>query len=72
MRRVFSFLLGAAMGGAVGATIALLLTPDSGDALRAQLRERIARLQTEMQQAAAARQQELRAQLESLRRPPTA
>ncbi len=40
MRRMFGFLIGIAVGGLVGSTIALLLAPDSGEDLRGQLRER--------------------------------
>ena len=72
MRRVWNFMLGAVLGGAVGATLGLLLAPESGDDLRAQLQARVAWLRAEMQQAAAARQAELKQQLEMLRRPPTA
>lgn len=72
MRRVWNFMLGAVLGGVVGATLGLLLAPEAGDDLRAAMQARVAQLRAEMQQAAAARQAELKQQLETLRRPPTA
>ena len=40
MRRMFGFMIGIAVGGLVGSTIALLLAPEAGEELRGQLRER--------------------------------
>ena len=59
MRKFLSFLGGTLMGALVGATLALLLTPNSGETLRAQIRERFAALQDELSQAAAERRTEL-------------
>jgi gas vesicle protein len=39
MRRFFSFMAGSMMGAAVGAALALLLTPYSGEELRELARE---------------------------------
>jgi gas vesicle protein len=39
MKRFFSFLLGAIVGSTLGAILALLVTPYSGEELRAQARE---------------------------------
>lgn len=69
MRRVMSFLSGAVMGGLVGATLALLFTPSSGDALQDQIRERANRVQEEVKKAAEARREELEEQLNELRSP---
>ena len=69
MKRTISFLSGAVMGGLVGAILALLLTPASGDELRAQMQERSKRIQAEVKEAAAARRSELEEQLVSLRKP---
>lgn len=69
MRRMLSFLSGALMGALVGATLALLFAPSSGEGLRDQLRERVAALQEEVKRAAAERRAELEEQLAGLRMP---
>ncbi len=69
MKRTISFLSGAVMGGLVGATLALLLTPASGDDLRAQMQAQAQRIQAEVKEAAAARRTELEEQLITLRKP---
>ena len=69
MRGVLSFLSGAALGLVVGASLAILLAPSSGDELRKQMQERAERIQLEVKQAAEARRRELEQQLESLRAP---
>ena len=69
MRRMFGFLIGIFVGGLVGATIALLLAPDSGEELRAQLRERGQSFMGEIQHAADVRRIELKDRLETLREP---
>ena len=40
MRKFFSFLIGVVVGGLVGATISVLFAPESGEQLRAQIRQR--------------------------------
>ncbi len=72
MRKITSFLIGSLIGGLVGATAALLLAPDSGETLRAELKQRGQMLVDEIQQAAETRRLELRAQLEAMRQPPQA
>ncbi len=67
MRRMTSFIVGAAMGALVGATVAILLAPYSGDDLRTEMRARIARVQEDMQKAATERRQEMESRLTSLR-----
>ena len=69
MRKIFGFLIGAFVGGLVGATIALLLAPDSGEELRTELRQRGAAFTAEIRQAATARQIELQERLDTLRAP---
>ena len=69
MRRMFGFLIGIAVGGLVGSTIALLLAPDSGDDLRNQLRERGQNFFNDVRHAADERRIELRQRLETMRAP---
>lgn len=69
MRRAFNFIMGALLGGLVGGTIAILLTPGSGADLRQQIQTRAGRVQEEVRAAAAARRAELERQLAELRRP---
>ena len=69
MRRTMSFLSGTAMGALVGAALALLFAPASGEELRNQMQERANRMQSEVQNAAAARRAELEQQLAVLRQP---
>lgn len=69
MQRFFYFFLGALLGGFLGATLALLLAPSSGEELRLKMRERVQRLQDELSQAAAQRRAELEQQLAALRSP---
>lgn len=69
MRRMFGFLIGIAVGGLVGSSIALLMAPDSGEALRRQLRARGQNFFNDIQHAADERRIELRQRLEVLRAP---
>jgi len=69
MRKVFNFLAGVIMGGLVGATIAILLAPASGEQVRAQLQERSIRLKDEVMAVAEARRAELERELTALRAP---
>jgi gas vesicle protein len=69
MKGVMSFLSGAIMGGLVGATLALLFAPASGEQLRLQMQERANRIQQEVKQAAESRRIELEQQLAELRAP---
>ena len=69
MRRFFSFLIGAVIGGLVGAIAAILLAPASGNDLRGQLRDRALKVQEEVKAAAIARRAELEQQLAALRAP---
>jgi gas vesicle protein len=67
MKKFFSFFVGTVMGALVGATVALLLAPSSGETLRAQIQERFVALQDELVQAASERRAELEEYLASLR-----
>jgi gas vesicle protein len=69
MRRIFGFLIGVFVGALVGSTIALLLAPESGEALRAHLRERGIQFAAEVRQAADVRRIELKQRLDTLRAP---
>ena len=69
MRRLISFLLETASGALIGATLAILLTPASGEDLRNELSDRVKRFRAELQEAADQRREELERQLEALRHP---
>jgi len=69
MRRFLSFISGAALGGIVGAAIALLLAPASGESLQSQIKERAEYIQLEVRKAAEERRVELEEQLSALRAP---
>lgn len=69
MRKFLSFLVGTVMGALVGATLALLLAPSSGETLRGQIRERFEALQAELTEAANDKRAELEEYLGTLREP---
>lgn len=69
MRKMMSFLSGAVMGALVGATIALLMAPSSGDDLQGELRQRFSQFKDELTQAASARRVELETKLAEMRKP---
>jgi gas vesicle protein len=69
MRKMFGFLIGIVVGGLVGSTIALLLAPEPGEELRAQIRERGQGFFNEVRHAADERRIELRQRLDSMRAP---
>ncbi|HEC61917.1 MAG TPA: YtxH domain-containing protein [bacterium] len=69
MQRIVSLLSGMAMGALVGATLALVFAPSSGEELRSQMQERVKGLQDELKQAAAARRADLEEQLAVLMKP---
>lgn len=74
MRSVTRFLSGAVLGALVGAAVAILFAPSSGEDLRGEMRSRVEHIQIEVEQAAAQRRAELEQQLAQLRTPskPTA
>jgi gas vesicle protein len=69
MKGLMNFLSGMVAGAVVGATLAILLAPSSGDELRNQLQSRVDTIQTDVKQAAASRRAELEKQLAELRAP---
>lgn len=69
MRRMFGFLIGVVVGGLVGSTIVLLLAPEPGEELRAQIRERGQSFFDEVRHAADERKIELRQRLDEMRAP---
>jgi gas vesicle protein len=69
IQRTLSFITGAVMGALVGATVAILMAPASGEDLRTQMRDRIDRLRDELSDAARERRAELEKQLAGLRQP---
>lgn len=69
MRRMFGFLIGIAVGGLVGSTIALLLAPESGENLRSQIRDRGQNFFSDVRHAADERKIELRHRLDAMRAP---
>lgn len=69
MKRAINFIVGFTIGGLIGATVVMLITPTSGNELRAQFQARIAELQEEIKTAAASRRAELEEQLAALRKP---
>ena len=69
MNRVISFMSGAVMGALVGATLALLFTPASGDELARQNARTGPEDQEEVKTATENRRTELEEQLATLRKP---
>lgn len=71
MKRFLSLLVGFLTGAVVGATLAILLAPTSGQELQAQIQNRYYDLREEVTEAAAQRRAELEEQLAALRAPKT-
>jgi len=71
MRRIIGFLIGIFVGWLVGATVALLLAPQTGENLRGEIRSRSAGLIGEIQSAADTRRAQLEQQLAAMRAPRT-
>jgi hypothetical protein len=69
MRRVIGFFIGASIGGMVGAIVALIFAPASGQELRAQINDRTQAFATDIRQAANTKRIELQERLETLRAP---
>lgn len=70
MRRLMFFAAGLLVGAAVGTTLALLLTPDSGDGLRHSVQSHVKNALSEAQLAAETRRREMEAQLAVMTRLP--
>ncbi|MCJ7658130.1 MAG: YtxH domain-containing protein [Anaerolineales bacterium] len=71
MKRFVSLLAGFLTGAVVGATLAILFTPTSGEELQTQIQGRYHSLRDEVTEAAALRRAELEEQLAALRAPKT-
>jgi gas vesicle protein len=69
MDRLLKFMGGAVLGGLLGASLALLLTPASGEGLRARIQDEIERVRSEVSDAARERRADLEVQLTALRTP---
>jgi gas vesicle protein len=67
MNKLFSFMAGAICGALVGGVTALLLTPASGDDLRAEATARWEAAMQEAQQARAQTRQQLQAEFERMK-----
>lgn len=69
MNRMLSFLLGAVIGGFIGATVGVLLAPTSGEEMRSSLASRVDKIRADVSEAATQRRAELERQLAALRTP---
>jgi len=69
MRKIIAFLAGSALGGIVGATLAMLMAPYSGAELRSKAQNRFQEIRIQVSEAGAARRAELEQQLQALRSP---
>ena len=69
MRRLMFFAGGVICGALIGATIVLLLTPESGTAVREDARDRVQDAMSEARLAAQKRRQELEAELAEMTSP---
>jgi gas vesicle protein len=67
MNKLFSFLAGMLCGALVGAVLALLLTPSSGEEIRAEAASRWETAMSEARQAMEQKRHELEAQFEQLK-----
>lgn len=63
MKKAINFVLGALIGGIVGATAALLYAPSSGEALRLDLQKKAQNIQIEIKEAAQQKRVDLEKQL---------
>jgi len=68
---MFGFMIGIFVGWLVGATLALLLAPESGENLRGELRSRSTNFMSEIKSATDARRSQLEDQLAVMRAPRT-
>jgi len=67
MKGVRSFFSGLILGGLVGAALAIFLAPESGEALRGQIRQRAETIQSQVARAAQERRAELEQEVKNLR-----
>ncbi len=71
MKKFFSFFFGAILGGAIGASAALLFAPMKGTELRQKLNEYLIEVKSEVGSAVEERRSELQDQIARLRKPST-
>lgn len=69
MKRILSFMMGAIIGGFIGATVGIFLAPASGEEMRSSIASRAEKIRTDVSEAAAQRRAELENQLAALRSP---
>lgn len=69
MRWIENFILGVVSGAMVGALIALLLAPSSGDEMQQKIRDYSGKLSDEVRTAAQEKRSALESELASLRTP---
>jgi gas vesicle protein len=67
--KMLRFFEGFVLGGVVGAAVAMLFAPESGQDLRGRFQNETNRIRNEVNQAALQRRMELRQQLDALRQP---
>jgi gas vesicle protein len=67
MSKMSKFLLGAMIGGMLGTILALLLTPESGDELRGQIKGYKEKIVVDVSDAAKQKREELERELSRLR-----
>ncbi|MCZ7552270.1 MAG: hypothetical protein B6D39_03165 [Anaerolineae bacterium UTCFX2] len=67
--KIVRFIEGFVIGGLLGAAVALLASPSSGEELRSRLQSEVKRVQDEVSQAAVERRAELENQLNQMRAP---
>ena len=68
MRKFFSFIGGAILGGLVGATFALLFAPGTGPELQKKMKSSFIELKNEIETAAQDKRVELELELDRLRK----
>jgi len=68
MRKFFSFLFGCMLGAPVGAAVAIMLAPESGDAMRGQIQLQLDQIVEEGKRAAAVQRADLQSRLEDLKK----
>ena len=69
MNRIMNFFAGLIVGGLIGATVIILVTPASGEEIRSQIQDRSIQLKDEIKAVADARRAELERELAALRAP---
>ena len=69
MQKLMNFFAGLIVGGLIGATVVILVTPASGEEIRSQIQDRSIQLKDEIKAVADARRAELERELAALRAP---